>query len=582
LSGKELFFLIFAVAGGLALFILGMNIMTDGLRHAAGTRLRKILTGAGRNRIAGIGLGTVLGTLVQSSATSVMLVGFVNAGLMSLESSIAPILGANIGTTFSMQAISFKLGAYCYAAIALGFLFQMGGPSERARALGQAVVGFGLLFLGMNTMSDAIAPHKEILRPLLAGIHGNNLPNLLTGIGLSLGLTAIWQSSGATIGMCYALTTAGVITSFDQVFPIVLGAHIGTCATALLGSIGTHIDARRCAFAHLFFNLIACGLAVAAAPLFFKLIPYTSSDLVRQTANFHTAVQLIFGLLFLPFTAYHARLTRLLVPSRKPPPEPSYLDDELLARPEQAIYAAIRELQRVTRVCSRSFRLVADVMLFKYSRSTVQRIKLNENVVDEIKRAMKDYLAKMTSRYLSRRQAILIQHLDRCIVDLERIGDHIDEVCDLSLKREGVPEALVDQESFNRLFALYEAAAHIVHLVAMSLDPDHTDFQSTAETILKARDAYVQLSMDAKATFSDKVVSRTVTPIAGMYYTEYIAAFDRIVKHSKSIALAQKQPQFWIKRKKLERIVNEAPRVQPPALVDPHDYLDRLQSEDLL
>ena len=160
MTGNDIFFLVFAVLGGLALFIFGMNIMCDGLRKAAGQGLRTILARTTRNRWTGVGLGGLLGTIVHSSATTVMLVGFVNAGLMTLEQTIPPILGANIGTTISMQAISFKLGAYSFFAIAVGFILHMAAPNPTAKQFGRAIMGFGILFLGMNVMSEAIKPHK--------------------------------------------------------------------------------------------------------------------------------------------------------------------------------------------------------------------------------------------------------------------------------------------------------------------------------------------------------------------------------------------------------------------------------------
>ncbi len=168
------------------------------------------------------------------------------------------------------------------------------------------------------------------------------------------------------------------------------------------------------------------------------------------------------------------------------------------------------------------------------------------------------------------------------MIDLERIGDHIDAICDLSLRRMKIPDALVDRESLDLVFDLYAKALKIFRAVIESLDPERKDIQKMAEKILRMRDAYVLQSMNTKAAFTDKVAQRIITPIGGFYFSEYIAALDRIVKHSKSIALAERQPQFWIKRKKLDRPASKAPDVERPTLVDPHDFLDRLQSEEYL
>lgn len=591
---SELFFMISAVLGGLALFIYGMNIMTDGLRTVAGMRLRSILSVMTTRRLSGLAMGTVIGTLIHSSATTVMLVGFIQAGLMNLIQAVPVMLGCNIGTSISMQLISFKLSDYALFAIAIGFIISMLSKSQKRKKIGFSLMGFGLLFLGMTIMSDAIKPHRDLLKPLMASINADTPKGMLFGILISVMLTSIIQSSGATIGMCFALVHAGVLTSIDQTMPIILGAHIGTCATALLGSIGTSLSARRLAFSHLIFNIInVTGAVLLSVPIirvlnWITVIPPDASPevlaqaVVRQSANLHTLVMTVAVLVFIPFSTAYAKLILRLFRSRKPEPEPSFLEDELLDYPEQAIEASIRELQRVARTCSQSLHLAGQTILFVQTPKEVQAIQLNEQVINDIKLAMKEFLSNLTRRYLSKRQAILIQHLDRCIVDLERIGDHIETICDLSVRRQKEPKAVVDQESFDAFFALYEKTLQVFSLIIESLDPDRKDIQEMAQRILQMRDDYMQASLTTRALFTDKVAQREITPIAGIFFSEYIAALDRIVKHSKSIALAEKQPQFWVKHKKLEKHVEMAPEVELPELVDPTDYLTRLQSEDYL
>lgn len=581
LTGKAIFLLVFQILGGLALFILGMNTMTDGLKQTAGTGLRSLLSKATGNRFMGLLMGTTIGTLVQSSATSVMLVGFVNAGLMSLQQAVPAILGCNIGTTISMQLISFKLGEYCLFAITIGFILQFAAPHPKAKSLGLTLIGFGTLFLGMNLMSDAIKPHREMFARFLRGIHSDTKLDILIGLGLSAAITGIIQSSGAVIGMCFALAHAGVFTHIGQAFPIVLGAHIGTCATAMLGSIGTNIEARRVAVSHLVFNIINSLLAVPLSGFYLWLLPNTSSDLVRQIANSHSIVMVVGVVIFLPFVPQYTRLIRLLTPTRKPPPEPSFLDPKLVDYPERAIYSCLQELQRVTKICARSFRITID-LLFKPDRKKLQVAKLNEQIVDDIKKAMKEFLTQVAQRHLSRRQAIIIQHLNRCMADVERIGDHIDELCDISERRHKTPGSRFDRDGLECLFNLYTAAEKILHLVIESLNPENEDFQSMAQAVLQARDEYVAKSIDAKAHFTDRVANHEVPPIVGMFFSEYVAAYDRIVKHAKTIALAEKHPYFWIKRKKLNRMAEEMKEYSLPPLSNAQDFLDRLHSEDYI
>ena len=583
LDRRGVFFLICQVLGGLALFIFGMNIMTDGLREAAGQKLRTILSVMTTRKLSGLGLGTLIAALVHSSATTVMVVGFINAGLMTLVQAIPVVLGANIGTTLSMQAISFKLGDYALFAVATGFIVSMVAKNPKHKKIGLSFMGFGLLFLGMNLMSDAIKPHRELLKPVMASISGETPKGLVLGILLATALTSIIQSSGATIGMAFALVTAGVLTSVEQTMPIILGAHIGTCATALLGSIGTSISAKRLAYSHLIFNVLnVTAAALLKGPLVAFLVWMSPDNVLRQSANLHTVVMVVAGFLMLPLSAPYARFITRVFRSRKPEPEPSHLDDKLLDFPEQAICACMRELQRVAKTCAKSLRLAGQTILFAQTPQDIHAIKLNEQVVNDVKAAMKEYLARLTRRYLSKRQAILIQHLDRCMSDLERIGDHIETICNLSLRRQKVPEAVVDKESFDTAFRLYENALRLFKLVIDSLDPDRENIQEIAQQILQARDDYMQDSLNTRAMFTDKVAQRLITPIAGIFFSEYIAALDRIVKHSKTIALAEKQPQFWIKRTKLGKHVDFAPEPALQELVDPKDYLSRLQAEDYL
>ena len=308
-----------------------------------------------------------------------------------------------------------------------------------------------------------------------------------------------------------------------------------------------------------------------------------SSDLIRQTANLHTTVMLLTAAIVLPGTPLLVRLLRAMTPSKRPMPQQSFLNYELIDRPETAIYAAIEELQRLAGIACESFRLMPELMLFQTNyRKLMKQIHANEGLIDEIKPAMQGYLSLLTRHYLSRRQSILIQHVNRCVVEIERIGDHIEALALLSVKRRKVEDAIFGETSFKRLFGLYESAADVLKLVTRSLDPDLKNPQEHGEAVLRARDAYRELSNKAKDKFAEKMDDKSETPMAGMYYSEYVSGFDRIVKHAKTIALAEQHPTFWIKRKKLDRKVDAKHVPVSHELIDPEDFLDRLRWEDEL
>jgi len=575
----EIAMLLFQVLGGLSIFIYGMNVMTGSLRTAAGSSLRNILARATRSPIHGVILGTGVGFLTHSGPAVAMLAGFINAGIMTLEQTIAPIFGANIGTSLSMQLFSFHIADYCWAAIGIGFLLDALIPSERWRKLGGAFIGFGLLFLGMNTISSGIAPHKDILAPFLAHIRGDVWTYRILGVVISALLTALITSSGAMIGLCFALITAGVITRFDQVAVVVLGARIGCCIVPIMAAIPLRIGAWRAAIAHVLFNTLSVLLTLLAWPLFVWISEASApDDLIRQTANFHTFFLLAGTIVFLPFTGMFTRLVRFVTPSKEPIPAPSFLDAKLLAKPEQALAAVIRELRRMAEVCVDSMMLNGELILAP-CRKTYRRLLSNEDVINEVRQSMGDYLGHLTKHYLSRRQTLFLQHLDRCMKDIERIGDHLTHIGDTSLERFKIPDALVPEDVFRTWFTLFCSAKHVVSLMAKSFDPDSNAFQNTALEILRARDAYMIQSMDAKAEFAGAARDKRITAIGGYYLSRYIEDLDRLVRRAKSIAFAERQPDFWVKQTKLEKEAKEALAYVAPARVEPKDYLALLKKE---
>ena len=572
--------LIFGLLGGLALFIFGMRTMSAGLSAAVGEGFRGIIANATRNRMAGIGLGGTIGFLIQSSASIVLFVGFINAGLMTFTQSMAPMLGANIGTTLSIQLISFKLSDYCLAGVFIGLMMNLIAQNPKVKNGGLALLGFGLLFLGMTIMGDAIRPHRELFEPWLARINGSTTSGLLTGTLAAALITGIIQSSGAVIGMGFALISAGAITDLQGIYPIIIGANIGTCVTGLFGSIGTTIEAKRVAIGHLLFNIISTALAVAAAPLFYIFIPRTSGDVIHQAANANTIKMVLSALIFLPLVPWFGKLVELLTPTKTVQPEASFLDEDLLNRPEQAIFACLRELQRTTRICAQSLRLAAEEFIM-HEPNRAKRIKVNEQSVNTIKSAMRDYLAKLTRQYLSKRQAILIGHLDRCMSDLERVGDHIANLSDIAKRQRAIPMARFGPDVIEEWLSVHRAVEKLLAKVIESLDPETAHFQEIAKEIIDLRKEYSETAIAVRNKHFARLEEKAVTPIAGLMFNDYLSNFWRISKHIKNIALAEQQPQFWLKREKLSKVMSaDAPGYTVPDHINPDDFLDKLQSDD--
>ncbi len=538
------------LAGGLALFLFGMQLMSESLRLAAGAGLQRLLAKTVHRRSSGFLLGTALGATIHSSAATVMLIGFVNAGLMTLGQSIAPVLGANVGTTLSMQAIAFRISDWLFVPLVCGVALAIAAPPGKGRQLGRVLIGFALLFLGMETMSGAIRPHRDMLALYFQRIDGTTLPGLLAGIAIATAVTAVWQSSGATIAIAFALIQAGVFTSLQQVYPLVLGAHLGTCATALLGSLGTHADARRCAAAHLAFNVLNVLLAIVLQPLFVRLVALSATDLVRQTANLHSLVMLVAAVLALPFTARLATLLQRTVYAGQPVPGASHLDFRLTHYPERAIVALLSESRRAAAICLESLALTARIVMRGRDRTALARIQANEASLNAIKLAVQAFTALQTRVYLSRRQIVMLHHLSHCMADIERIGDHIERLCRSAL---GHPATALDPDARRALLMLYARTRRLLSLVIDSLNPSHDRYAEYAARIMNSHAAYAKASASANELFMRTVQAHTLNPKPAMDFKDYIVGMDRMVRHIKSIALAQHHADFRIKRSKLDR-----------------------------
>jgi len=552
-GGDVMTVLAFTLLGGLALFLFGMQLMTEGLRMAAGDRLRVIIYRSTGNRLAGLGLGTGLGFLMHSTATTVMTVGLINAGLLSLLHALPLFMGANIGTTLSMQLISFRLADYALLAVAIGFLLMMVAPTPVMRSIGRGLLGFGLLFKGMDLMSGAIAPHREALLPWLSRFDGASWSGMLLGL-LAAGLfTAIIQSSGATIGMAFVLISAGVLTSLEQVYPIVLGAHLGTSGTALIAAIGCGVESRRGAVGNLLFNVFNVILALLAAPLFMLAVELTSTDLLRQTANLHTAVMLVAAVVLLPFMAPAVALLRRVLPSQESLPEPSFLDPELVTRPENALIAVIQESRRTLGIIADSLRLAKAYTQLAGMRRGPSLVRRNEQAVNEIRGATHSFLARLTDRYLSRRQRLLAQYLSRIASDVERIGDYVMHIVTITEQQRRADGAEYDGPTRVALLELFDQVEKVLDTTRESLNPDGATFPEAAQAIEAAREEFSVQSQAVRQAVNDRIAQHEVPAIVGIFFGNLILSLDGLVRHCRMIAREQQQPYFALKARKLGR-----------------------------
>lgn len=426
--------------GGLALFLYGMEKMAESLKAVAGDSMKWILGKLTTNRIMGLLTGAFVTAIIQSSSvTTVMLVGFVTAGLMSLSQAIGVILGADIGTTVTAQIVAFKVTKYALLLVGVGFLLLFVSKAEKLRQYGALIMGLGLIFFGMGVMSEGMRPLRDY-EPFIQLMQ--NVSNPLVGIVIATLFTALIQSSSATMGVVIALALQGLI-SLEVGIALALGANIGTCATAGLAAIGKPREAVRVAVAHVTFKVVGVALIFAFIPQLAELVrwvsPVADTDLTgmnrlaaetpRQIANAHTIFNVGIALLFLPLAGLFARFCEWVVPD-KPLDEtmivrPKYLDEELLSTPALALDRARLEVLHMGEHVQAMLAKVMPAIAAK-DRTGLMELQAMDEFVDTLHAATVEYLGKISKRALSDTQTREFIKLMEAVNNLENIGDIIE------------------------------------------------------------------------------------------------------------------------------------------------------------
>ncbi len=421
-----IFFVVISFVGGIALLLYGIRLAGEGLQKAAGGRLRAILTSLTKNRYIGIGVGAAITAILQSSsAATVMLVGFVSSGLMTLNQTIGVILGADIGTTVTVQLLAFRVYDVAILFIAIGIGLMSFAKRAVTREIGQGILGFAFIFFSIKIMSDSMIPlrESEYLKTLLLSIGESPL----LGILLAALMTALVQSSAAVIGMALALSLQNLMT-LDVAIPIILGANIGTCAAAILTSIGANLEARQVAAAHTLFKVIGVSLFYPLIGPFKEVIEYTAADIPRQIANAHTLFNVAIAVVFLPFANPFANLVRKIIPEREGEEKfgPKYLDPHVLNTPSLALGQATREALRMSDIAQ--WMLKESIQVFKSNdRDLLYRIEQRDDELDLLDREIKLYLTRIAQSTLTPPESKKEFELIAFTSNMENIGDIIDK-----------------------------------------------------------------------------------------------------------------------------------------------------------
>lgn len=532
--------------GGLALFIYGMTTMGKGLERAAGSKLEKTLEKMTGNVFTALIMGMVVTMVIQSSsATTVMVVGFVNAGIMTLKQSVGVILGANIGTTVTAQILRLSGGDgsgnlfmdllkpknLAYIIVLVGVIIMMLAKKRRTRDIADIFTGFGILFIGMSVMESAVAPLADL--PQFAELFAA-ISNPVLGVVVGAGVTAIIQSSSASVGILQALSTTGAIT-YSAAIPIILGQNIGTCITAFLSSLGGSKNARRTAMVHFYFNLIgsiAFLVAIYAVQYAVGFSFWENPIDKGGIANFHTLFNVTCTLLFLPFTGLLVKLARWSVPTGETQEDPlAKLEPRFLTTPALALDQAQRCIADMGEAAKSNFHLAIDPM-FGGSAASEEIFREHEAFLDRAEVEIGRYLTTMHNvrSVDQRRQSAEMMH---SLSDFEKIGDYAQNIFDRAdeFRQAGLSFSAT---AMNELHAMTDAVSEVLD---MTVEAYVTQSVSLARSVEPLEEVVDTMKEQLKSRHIERLGEGGCTMQTGIHFLDIVHDLEKISDHCSNIAI---------------------------------------------
>ncbi len=521
------------IIGGLGLFLFGMHNMSEGLKQAAGERLKRLLEALTTNKLSGVITGTVVTALVQSSsATTVMVVGLVNARIMSLHQAVGVIMGANIGTTVTAQLIAFQIEEIALPAAGLGVFLYMFSKKERLRFLGQVVLGFGLLFLGLEVMKDALRPLRELeaFRQLLISFGQNPLLGVLAGTAITVAV----QSSSASIGLLQSLAAEGLVP-LRSALPILFGDNIGTTITAALSAIGASIAAKRAAAVHVVFNVVGTLIFLPLLPVVATVVSATSGDVVRQIANAHTLFNVTNTIIQLPLAGAIVWLVMRMLPGEEVPtvePGTEYqFDRRLIATPSLALNLMRKETLEMARSARRMVALSVDALITGEPEDLGQIFAMEEEI-NRTTEAISAYLTDVGRRKLSREETRISRALFHIIADVERVGDHGENIAELAEYRREKQVVFSEKAAAE----LRELSSTALAAFDLALEAWTEQDEEKARRVFELERRVDVLEKAARDAHIERLNLGECHPAAGIAFLDAASNLERIADHAAGIA----------------------------------------------
>lgn len=535
--------IILGFAGGLGLFIYGMQVMASGLQKAAGNSLKKILEVLTKNKFLGVLLGVGVTAIIQSSsATTVMVVGFVNAGLMNLQQTVGIIMGANIGTTVTGWLVSSVQWAGVFSpenlapiAVFIGAALAIFSKKQTVNQIGEILVGFGMLFIGIEMMSTGVEPLQHL--PAFKEAFTQFGRNPLLGVLVGAVVTAVIQSSSASVGILQSLSLTGLV-SWNSAVYIIMGQNIGTCVTALLSSVGTSKNAKGAAYIHLLFNVIGSVFFSILAAIFFTFYHDFGSQKIGmvEISLIHTAFNIANTVIMFPFSGLFVKMAEKLaaVTSKNTGDDetvPVHLDDRILSTPSIAMSNCTKEIVRLGNMSLKNLTAACE-SLENRDGSRVEKILEREKNIDNLTKAITAYLVKLCNSNLTKQENTNATGMFHIVNDMERIGDHAENIIEMT--QQMIADDLeLSKKGIDDLKKMAEESLKSVRNCIIALSDNDIDF---AEKVIKEEERVDNLEKQIRGEHMQRLTSGECNPRVGVIFLDALTNLERVSDHALNVA----------------------------------------------
>ena len=540
---------LFSFIGGLGMFLYGMNIMADGMQKTAGSKMSQFLGMLTNNRLMAVLLGALITAIIQSSgATTVMVVGFVSAGVLNLTQAVGVIMGANIGTTITAWIVSmnqlgdafavFQPAFFAPLLIGIGAIFMLFGKKQRMKTAGEILVGLGLLFIGLDFMSSSISPYTDA--PVFSEAFRLLGSNPLLGMIIGALVTALLQSSSASVGILQTLAMNGVVTTNAAIF-ITLGQNIGSCVTAMISSIGGSRTAKRAAVIHLTFNVMGAVIFGVISFILFSLHPVLAAHNITsvQISIFHTIFNLTNTALLFPFANQLVKLSGVFVPEDKKEPAVAdeesetmkHLDERIFESPAFAVETAAMEVVHMGQITMENVRRAMDAVLTK-NANEVEDVYKTEQTINNMEKMLTEYLVKVNNLSLTERQKLVVNDLFYSINDIERVGDHAENLAEQAeyMVQHNISFSETGESDLH--FICETAFNSFKHSINARQKGDMDDVRKVSQY----EDEVDTLEEELREKHIERLSAGKCDPSAGVVFLDLISNLERISDHAYNLA----------------------------------------------